>query len=61
MQGGRTLTPIAVLQDLAQEAPDDFFVNLDANGDGFLCNKFLPDASTNVGIARDNFVAGYKS
>ena len=54
-----TLTPISVLQELAQEAPDEYFVNLDVNGDGYLCNKFLPDASTNVGIARDNFVAGY--
>jgi hypothetical protein len=54
-----TLTTIAVLQELAQEAPDEYFVNLDVNRDGFLCNKFLPDASVNVGIARDNFVAGY--
>jgi hypothetical protein len=54
-----TLTPIAVLQELAQEAPDQYFVDLDVNQDGFLCNKFLPDASANVGIARDNFVAGY--
>ena len=54
-----TLTPISVLQELAQEAPDEYFVDLDVNGDGYLCNKFLPDASINVGIARDNFVAGY--
>ena len=54
-----TLTPIAVLQELAQEAPDEYFVGLDVNRDGVLCNKFLPDASVNVGIARDNFVAGY--
>jgi hypothetical protein len=56
---GYALTPIGVLQELAQEAPDQYFVDLDENQDGFLCNKFLPDASTNVGIARDNFVAGY--
>ncbi|HEX8509562.1 MAG TPA: hypothetical protein VF635_08730 [Propionibacteriaceae bacterium] len=54
-----TLTPISVLQELAQEAPDEYFVDLDVNGDGLLCNKFLPDASINVGLARDNFVAGY--
>ena len=54
-----TLTPISVLQELAQEAPDEYFVDLDVNGDGYLCNKFLPDASISVGIARDNFVAGY--
>jgi len=56
---GYTLTAISVLQDLAQEAPDSFFAGLDVNGDGFLCNKFLPDAAANVGLARDNFVAGH--
>ena len=54
-----TLTAVTVLQDLAQQTPDAFFTDLDANGDGYLCNKFLPDASTNVGIVHDNHVAGF--
>ena len=53
------ITTVKALQDLAKEAPDEYFVNLDANQDGFLCNRFLPDASTNVGIAHDNHVAGH--
>lgn len=53
------LTAVTLLQELAQQTPDSYFTEMDANGDGYLCNKFLPDASTNVGIVHDNHVAGF--
>ena len=53
-----TLTPISVLQELAQEAPDEYFVEVDVNDDGCLCHTFLPDTATNVGVAPGNVVAG---
>ncbi|SEQ39391.1 hypothetical protein [Microlunatus flavus] len=56
---GYALTAVSVLQDLAQQTPDAFFVEMDENGDGYLCNKFLPDAATNVGVIHDNHVAGH--
>ena len=57
-RGGYELTSIAVLQELAQQTPDAFFTDADKNGDGYLCNKFLPEPSANVGIIHDNHVAG---
>ena len=54
---GYSLTAVSVLQELAQEAPDSFFTGKDVNGDGFLCNKFLPDAAENVGLILENSVA----
>lgn len=52
--GAFELRTVASLQAEAVGAPDSFFTGQDANGDGFLCNKYLPETVKFVGLAFDN-------
>jgi hypothetical protein len=48
------LRTVVSLQQEAEEAPPSFFTDTDANGDGFLCNKYLPEPASFTGLAFDN-------
>jgi hypothetical protein len=48
------LRTVVSLQEEATEAPPSFFTDADANGDGWLCNKYVPEAASFTGLAQDN-------
>jgi hypothetical protein len=48
------LRTVASLQQEATEAPPSFFADTDANGDGWLCNRYVPEAASFTGLALDN-------
>jgi hypothetical protein len=52
--GQYELRTVESLQREAVTAPPSFFTDTDVNGDGYLCNKYLPEASSSVGIVWDN-------
>lgn len=54
--GCPTAFELRTVVSLQQEAPEafSFFTDTDANGDGWLCNKYLPEAAFFTGLAFDN-------
>ncbi|WP_157970565.1 hypothetical protein [Nakamurella deserti] len=48
------LRTVASLQEEASNAADAFFVATDKNGDGYLCNKYLPEPPAAKGLVFDN-------
>jgi hypothetical protein len=48
------LRTVVSLQQEATEAPPNFFTDADVNGDGWLCNKYVPEAASFTGLAFDN-------
>ncbi len=54
--GCPTAFELRTVVSLQQEAPEasTFFTETDVNGDGWLCNKYVPEAASFTGLAQDN-------
>ena len=48
------LRTVVSLQAEASDASDAFLAATDENGDGFLCNKYLPEPAAAKGLVFDN-------
>ena len=53
-KGYPQLRTVESLEAEATEAPPGFFAGLDVNGDGYLCNKYLPEPASHTGSVKDN-------